>query len=80
LSAQSLSRRVQLTHLATFHRVPLIAGSRLFAEAGGLMSYGARLTDAFRQVGTYVGRILRRREAGRPASGSVNQIQAGHRP
>ena len=74
------SRRVQLTHLATFHRVPLIAGSRLFAEAGGLMSYGASLTDAFRQVGTYVGRILRRREAGRPASGSVNQIQAGHRP
>jgi putative ABC transport system substrate-binding protein len=32
---------------------------RDFAEAGGLMSYGANIVDAFRQVGLYVGRILK---------------------
>jgi putative tryptophan/tyrosine transport system substrate-binding protein len=53
------SRRIQLVHLASYHRVPAIYSGRLYPEAGGLMSYGASVTDAFRQVGVYTGRILK---------------------
>jgi ABC-type uncharacterized transport system substrate-binding protein len=53
------SRRVQLAHLATRHAVPTIHGSRLYPEVGGLISYGASVTDAHRQAGVYVGRILK---------------------
>jgi putative tryptophan/tyrosine transport system substrate-binding protein len=52
-------RRVQLAQLAARHAVPAIYVDRQFAEVGGLMSYGASLGDAFRQVGVYAGRILK---------------------
>jgi ABC-type uncharacterized transport system substrate-binding protein len=54
-----VSRRVQLTNLAVRHAVPAIYSARDFAEVGGLMSYGASLTDASRQMGVYTGRILK---------------------
>ena len=53
------SRRVQIVHLASYHRVPATYGNRDIVEAGGLMSYGSNVTDANRQIGVYAGRILR---------------------
>ena len=54
-----IDRRVQLALLAVLHRVPAIYQDRLNTEAGGLMSYGGSLGDAWRQVGAYTGRILK---------------------
>jgi putative ABC transport system substrate-binding protein len=52
-------RRLQLATLATRHAIPAIYNVREFAEAGGLITYGTSLTEAFRQVGAYTGRILK---------------------
>jgi putative ABC transport system substrate-binding protein len=53
------TRRVQLALLAVLHRMPVVYPIRPFTEAGGLMSYGTSLTDAYRQAGVYTGRILK---------------------
>jgi len=52
-------RRDQIVALAIHARIPAIYHLRGFAAAGGLMSYGNSLTDLYRQVGNYVGRILK---------------------
>jgi len=52
-------RNVQLATLAAFHRLPATHGQRGYVEAGGLMSYGTNIADAFRQLGVYVGRLLK---------------------
>ncbi len=53
------TRREQLVVLAARHAVPAIFEWRDFAVAGGLMSYGTSLADAYRQVGVYAGQILK---------------------
>ena len=50
---------MQLTHLATRHAVPAVYSVRDFAEAGGLLSYGSNIREAWRQVGAYTGRVLK---------------------
>jgi hypothetical protein len=59
LPAMAAGNRVQLAILAARHRVPAIYTLREFPMAGGLMSYAPRLTDSYRQVGIYVGQILK---------------------
>jgi putative ABC transport system substrate-binding protein len=49
----------RLAAISVRHGVPTIYQDRLFAAAGGLMSYGGSVTDLFRQVGIYAGRILK---------------------
>jgi putative ABC transport system substrate-binding protein len=52
-------RRVQITTLASRHALPAIYNARDYAEAGGLMSYGTSLPEAFRQTGVYAARVLK---------------------
>ena len=53
------SQRNQIAALSSTHRMPGIFHIREFPAAGGLMSYGASLSDTYRQVGVYAGKILR---------------------
>ena len=53
------ARRDQLIELATRLAVPAIYELREFATAGGLMSYGANIAEAYHKAGVYAGRILR---------------------
>jgi putative ABC transport system substrate-binding protein len=53
------SRRSQIVALSSRHRLPGIFHIREFPAGGGLMSYGASLADTYRQVGLYVGKIMR---------------------
>jgi putative tryptophan/tyrosine transport system substrate-binding protein len=54
-----LEWRAKITSLAELHAVPTIYSSRVYVAAGGLMSYGISITEGYRQVGVYVGRILK---------------------
>src|SRR5262249_37930160 len=53
-----VNRRDQIISFANQNRIPAIYFVREFADSGGLISYGSNLTDAYRQVGIYAGKIL----------------------
>jgi ABC-type uncharacterized transport system substrate-binding protein len=53
------TRRDQIISLAAKYALPAVYEQRPFAAAGGLMSYGTNLTEAYRQAGVYTGRILK---------------------
>jgi len=57
--AYFFTRRVQLSHLATRHKIAATYSQREVVEAGGLMRYGTDLLDNYRQVGVYTGQILK---------------------
>jgi putative tryptophan/tyrosine transport system substrate-binding protein len=54
-----VSQAEKLAALATRHAVPIIYEFRRFAAAGGLISYGSEITDAYRLAGIYTGRVLK---------------------
>jgi putative ABC transport system substrate-binding protein len=53
------NRRIQIVSLTTRHALPTIFSNRNYTDVGGLMSYGPNVTDLFRQVGVYAGRVLK---------------------
>jgi putative tryptophan/tyrosine transport system substrate-binding protein len=62
--------RQRITDLALKHRLPLVSGISAFAEAGGLVTYGAKQSDLYRRAALFVDRILK---GAKPATLPIEQ-------
>jgi len=58
----TVARRTQITELAVKNRLPAMYGQPEYVDAGGLIFYGASITDLFRRTAIYVDKILKRRQ------------------
>jgi putative tryptophan/tyrosine transport system substrate-binding protein len=65
-----ISRREQLVELAARHAMPAMYPSRVFADLGGLISYGGSFLELYHQVGVYVGKVLK---GSKPADLPIHQ-------
>jgi hypothetical protein len=70
------SRRSQILALSSRHRLPGIFHIREYPSDGGLMSYGASLSDTYRQLGVYTGKIFARCQAGRSSRATAYSVRA----
>lgn len=69
------ARQEQLAALALRHRLPAVYENRAFVAAGGLLSYGGSITEAYRQTGAYVGRILAGEQPGELPVQQVTKVE-----
>jgi putative ABC transport system substrate-binding protein len=60
----SIAHRAEITSLAARYRLPAVYPFRLFAEVGGLLTYGVDLSDNFRRAASYADRILKGEKPG----------------
>ena len=74
------SRRERLVALASRNAMPAIYAWREAAVAGGLISFGASITDTNRQAGVYAGKMLKGAKAQRSAGPTADPVRAGHQP
>jgi len=76
-----LQRRPRARRVATRHVIPAVYGDRVYAEAGGLMSYGTSTAEGYRQLGVYVAAFSRAptrascRSCSRPSSSSSSMFR-----
>jgi putative ABC transport system substrate-binding protein len=73
------SRRARLISFAAENRLPGIYQFRSYAVDGGLISYGPSITETYRQVGIYAGRILKGAKPS-DADHAADEIRFGHQP
>jgi hypothetical protein len=76
--APTLAHRELIITLAAKDRLPAVYSDRLFVGGGGLLSYDPDRIDQYRRAAGYVDRILRGRQARRPAGAGADEIRAGN--
>ena len=72
------SHRTEIAELAVKSRLPAMSRARQKVEAGGLMSYGVSINDLYRRAATYVDKILKGSETGRPTRGATDEVRVHH--